>query len=354
MRVLITGICGFVGAALARELRGMVDCEVLGVDNLIRAGSHLNRAELLKLGVKVWHGDIRNASDMETLPKADWVIDAAANPSVLAGIDGRASSRQLLEHNLLGTMNLLEYCKQHGAGFLMLSTSRVYSIPALTVLPLEERNGAFRLKDNAGFPKGVTAAGVGEEFSTTAPISLYGASKLCSEALALEYAETFQFPVWINRCGVLAGAGQFGKADQGIFSYWIHSWHGRRPLKYIGFGGRGSQVRDALHPRDLATLLRKQLMEPSHGGPRTLNVAGGLENSISLSHLSHWCAKRFGQHEVIADTEPRRFDVPWLVLDSTKTNELWDWTPHIKLDAVLEEIALHAECHPDWLDVTAG
>ena len=36
--------------------------------------------------------------------------------------------------------------------------------------------------------------------------------------LILEYGECFGFPVWINRCGVLAGAGQFGKADQGIFS----------------------------------------------------------------------------------------------------------------------------------------
>ena len=49
-----------------------------------------------------------------------------------------------------------------------------------------------------------------------------GASKLASEQLILEYGNSFDFPVWINRCGVLAGAGQFGKADQGIFSYWIH------------------------------------------------------------------------------------------------------------------------------------
>jgi CDP-paratose 2-epimerase len=44
--------------------------------------------------------------------------------------------------------------------------------------------------------------------------------------------------VHINRCGVLAGAGQFGKADQGIFSFWIHSYRARRPMKYIGFEGR--------------------------------------------------------------------------------------------------------------------
>ena len=34
----------------------------------------------------------------------------------------------------------------------------------------------------------------------------------------------------------MAGAGQFGHAAQGIFSWWIHSWAARRPLAYIGFG----------------------------------------------------------------------------------------------------------------------
>ncbi|MEJ7607467.1 MAG: hypothetical protein WKF37_14675 [Bryobacteraceae bacterium] len=48
----------------------------------------------------------RIASDIDS-PAVDWIIDAAANPSVLAGIDGR-SSRQVVEHNLISTVNLLE------------------------------------------------------------------------------------------------------------------------------------------------------------------------------------------------------------------------------------------------------
>lgn len=44
-----------------------------------------NRARLRRAGAKVFHGDVRLASDMEALPDAEWVIDAAANPSVLAG-----------------------------------------------------------------------------------------------------------------------------------------------------------------------------------------------------------------------------------------------------------------------------
>jgi CDP-paratose 2-epimerase len=86
---------------------------LFGLDNFIRPGSEENRRHLQRLGVKLMHGDIRCASDFETLPPVDWVIDTSANPSVLAGTDGQTSSRQLIEHNLLGSINILEYCKRH-------------------------------------------------------------------------------------------------------------------------------------------------------------------------------------------------------------------------------------------------
>ena len=102
MKVLITGICGFVGSALARRIKAAkLEVEVFGVDNLMRSGSEANR-NLARDGIRVIHGDIRCASDVENLAAADWVIDAAANPSVLAGFDKRSSTRQLIEHNLFG------------------------------------------------------------------------------------------------------------------------------------------------------------------------------------------------------------------------------------------------------------
>src|SRR4030095_15004515 len=101
MKILITGICGFVGSSLARGfLEANSALEIVGIDNLSRAGSELNRPLLKKLGVQFVHGDIRNRSDVELLPTADWVIDAAATPSVLAGVEG-STTRQLLEHNVL-------------------------------------------------------------------------------------------------------------------------------------------------------------------------------------------------------------------------------------------------------------
>jgi CDP-paratose 2-epimerase len=348
MKVLISGICGFVGSQLARHLKESFEniC-VLGIDNLARFGSELNRIPLKRLGVQLYHGDIRMASDLEVLPNVNWVIDAAAQPSVLAGRDGKTSSRQLLEHNLFGTINLLEYCRTSCAGFILLSTSRVYSIPSLTQLPLRVASCAFALEDQHGPLLGVSAAGVGEGFSTQAPISLYGATKLASEQLAQEYSAGFDFPLWINRCSVMAGAGQFGTAEQGIFSYWIHSHCSRRPLKYLGFGGKGYQVRDALHPRDLARMIDLQIRST---GPGTLlNVSGGLPNAMSLAQLTMWCDQHFGPHSPIADGSERPYDVPWLVLDSSTASSSTTWKPQISLDKILQEIAEHATANPDWL-----
>jgi CDP-paratose 2-epimerase len=355
MRILISGVCGFVGSTLARTfVHAGKEYELLGFDNFIRPGSETNRAELKQLGVKLFHGDLRSASDLETLPPVDWVIDAAANPSVLAGVDGRTSSRQLIEHNLGGTVNMLEFCKQHRAGFVLLSTSRVYAIAPLAALTMETHDRAFRPANDLPFPPGMSAAGVGETFSTLAPLSLYGATKLASEAIALEYGETFRLPVFINRCGVLAGAGQFGRADQGIFAYWINAWLQQRPLKYIGFGGNGHQVRDCLHPRDLWPALAKQLAAPTiDAADRVANFSGGTHSAMSLRQLSDWCQENVGPHSVSSDPKPRPFDIPWMVLDSAKAARLWDWHPTTTTSAILAEIAEHARAHPQWLDVSA-
>ena len=348
MKVLISGVCGFVGSHLARYLiESHEDITIVGLDNLTRSGSETNRISLKQLGVRLFHGDTRMASDLETLPLTDWVIDAAAQPSVLAGRDGKTSSRQLIEHNLLGTINLLEYCRSSLAGLILLSTSRVYSIPALAQLPLRVESSAFTLDQGQPWPTAVGLAGVQECFSTEAPISLYGATKLASELLAQEYAIAFGMPVWINRCGVLAGAGQFGTPEQGIFSYWLHAHSKRRPLKYLGFGGGGFQVRDALHPRDLARMVDFQLNSSERG--QLLNISGGFANSMSLRQLTAWCDQRFGPHQPLADGSERPYDIPWLILDSSKAVATTTWKPQISLIQILEGIAEHVDAHPEWL-----
>ena len=347
MKILITGICGFAGASIAKTLlQSYSNLQIVGLDNFSRKGSEVNIPKLTNLGINLIRGDIRSQSDTNALPKVDWVIDCAANPSVLAGLDSKSSSRQLMEHNLIGTINLLEYCKRHKVGLILLSTSRVYSASELAALPVESSGQRFELSDCD--VDGVSTSGISESFPITAPLSLYGASKRASETLILEYGECFDFPVWINRCGVLAGAGQFGRADQGIFSFWIHSFKEKKPLRYIGFNGTGHQVRDAIHPKDLVSLLSRQMLEPDWEAPKFINLGGGIDNSMSLKELSIWCEERFGSNKIISSDEVRQMDAPWIVMDSKVAQNAWNWNIQTRLDKILDEIADHAEKNPNW------
>jgi CDP-paratose 2-epimerase len=354
-KLLISGICGFVGSCLAHALLDEdPELDLCGIDNLSRPGSPINVEPLCARGVKLLHADVRSTSDLDSIPSFEWVIDAAANPSVLGGLNGRVSSRQMLENNLYGTINLLELTRKFRGGFILLSTSRVYSVRELANLPTVVERASFHLDSSAVLPKGVTAAGITEQFSTTPPLSLYGTSKLASEIIALEYAEAFDMPVWINRCGVLAGAGQFGRPDQGIFAYWINGYLRRMPLHYIGFGGHGYQTRDCLHPCDLMPILRKQMAAGPGEQPRITNLGGGAANSMSLAQLSEWCAERFGRHNIQSDKTPRPFDIPWLVMDCSLAEQIWGWRPATKLECILDEIARHAQKHPEWLRLSAA
>ena len=57
-------------------------------------------------------------------------------------------------------MNLLEYCRERGAGLILLSSSRVYSVRDLAGLPMREEANAFKLDPAGPLPHGVTPEGI--------------------------------------------------------------------------------------------------------------------------------------------------------------------------------------------------
>jgi CDP-paratose 2-epimerase len=215
---------------------------------------------------------------------------------------------------------------------------------------MKASKNAYILDSDGPLPAGVSEAGIGAAFSTAPPVSLYGSTKLASESVSLEYSEAFGFPVWVNRCGVLAGAGQFGTPDQGIFSYWLNAHLRKRPLRYIGFDGTGRQVRDAFHPRDLAVLLERQIGCSRTGGRRIYVAGGGRKNSMSLAQLTAWCDQRFGSYLPQRDPRDRPYDIPWMIMDSADAEADFSWCPETPIEDLLEGIARHAENHPDWLE----
>lgn len=350
MKILIAGICGFVGSSIAHHiLESKPGTKIIGIDNLLRSGSWNNKQSLVNKGVHFIHGDIRLQADLNEIGPISWIIDAAAVPSVTSGLEGAFTPHQVLQHNLFGTANLAELARQRGAGIVFLSTSRVYSITQMKDVEIQTLGDRYHAVVGDDTTRGLSLLGISERFSTESPISFYGASKLACEKILMEYAEAFEMPVHINRCGVLAGAGQFARPDQGIIPFWIHSWHSRSSLKYIGFDGRGLQVRDCLHPRDLAELVLLQIEKGSFVPHPILNVSGGMNNSFSLKELSEWCYERLGSHTVESSPENRKYDVPWLVLDSSAAKRVWGWTPSISKKDIFSEVATFAENNPDWV-----
>lgn len=342
-RYLVTGGCGFVGSRMCLGLRAhQPQAEIVAFDNLRRRGSEINLADLSVAGVTVVHGDIRVAADLDDLEGTfDVVIDAAAEPSVHAGTTG--SPRYVIDTNLGGTVNLLEFARRRANTFVLLSTSRVYAIEALRSIHTTEGDTRFKVDAAQDLP-GVGPEGISEEFPTTGARSYYGASKLASELLAQEYAAASHLNVIVNRCGVLAGAGQFGKVDQGVVALWVAAHIYGRPLTYIGFGGTGKQVRDVLHPQDLLGLTLKQVeMAPALSG-EVFNVGGGPLVSVSLQELTALCRDRTGNEVAIAPVpDTASVDVPVFITDTARVRHATGWMPSLDAQAIVDDVATWIE-----------
>lgn len=335
-RVLITGGAGFVGANLAIALARQSEWEIIALDNLKRRGSELNLPRLREAGVAFVHGDVRQREDLRELGALDAVVEASAEPSALAGIGG--SPAYVVDTNLLGAYHCLDLARTTGAQFVFFSTSRVYPVAALNAIRYEEGASRFELSPEQELP-GVSLAGISEAFPLDGARTLYGTSKLSAELLIAEYAASYGVRAVVNRCGVIAGAWQMGKVDQGVFTFWLMAHFFHRKLRYIGYGGSGKQVRDLLHVGDLADLVRDQLERPDHWAGVTANVGGGPRVSLSLREATDICTDLTGNRiEIAREPEERPGDVPLYLSDCTALKEKTPWQPRRDAHQILADI----------------
>jgi CDP-paratose 2-epimerase len=337
MRILITGGAGFVGANLGISLAARhPDWELVAYDNLYRRGSELNLPRLEKAGVRFVQGDVRSPDELMGIDRIDALIECSAEPSVMAGADGETA--YTVHTNLIGAYNCLELARRDGAFMVFLSTSRVYPVEPQLRLRLEESPTRFELADEQDVP-GASASGISETFPIAGARTLYGTTKLAAELLIEEYRAGFGVPAVVDRCGVIAGPWQMGKVDQGVFTYWMLAHHFRNPLKYIGFGGGGKQVRDLLHVEDLVDLVERQLLDPQMWDGRTVNVGGGRECSLSLFEATEACRELTGNEVPIEPVEETRVgDVPVYISDCTKLFGLDEWRPRRAARRILADI----------------
>lgn len=336
-QILITGGAGFVGSAMALSLKKKYpNYQIFILDNLKRRGSELNLPRLKEAGIVFIHGDIRNKEDFDELPKIDCIIEASAEPSVLAGID--STPDYLINTNLNGTINCLNFAVKNKSDFVFLSTSRIYPIETIEAATFFETATRFELSENQTI-HGLSANGISEQLPLDKYRSLYGTTKLASELFIQEYKQFFGLKTVINRCGVLTGPWQMGKIDQGVMVLWVAKHFWKQQLGYFGYGGKGKQVRDILHVNDLFRLVDWQIHNMDAVNGAVYNTGGGREISVSLCELTALCEDITGNKIPIKEVpENRAADIRIYITDNSKVTQETGWKPNISVKQIVQEI----------------
>ena len=327
MKILITGGCGFVGSNIAIYLKKkMKKAKIFSLDNLIRRGSLINRNRLNRYKIKNFKVNIEKYDKIKKLPKFNLIIDCCAEPAIEAS---KKNPDRVFKTNLLGTYNILKKCVTDKSNIIFLSSSRVYSINKLLDL-IKDLN----LKKNIKINKKID-----ENFETRSASSLYGFTKLASEKLIKEFFFKTNLKYIINRFGVIAGPWQFGKQDQGFVSLWMGKHFFKKKLSYIGFGGRGFQVRDILHIQDACEIIFLQIKRLKKINNTVFNIGGGHKNMISLKKLTLKCEK-LTNNKIHISKVPKTsvLDVPYFVTDNTKISNFYNWKPSLSVDMLLNDI----------------
>ena len=196
MKIMITGVAGFIGSALALRLLARGD-SVYGVDNLNDYYDvTLKEARLRRLtGHKNFTFDkldIADRAGMEKLFKREQ-FDAVMNLAAQAGVRYSIENPYAyIDANVVGFCNVLEGCRHSGVKHLVFaSSSSVYG--ANTRLPFSEH-------DNVDHP-----------------VSLYAATKKANELMAHSYAHLYKLPCTGLRFFTVYGP--WGRPDMALFKF---------------------------------------------------------------------------------------------------------------------------------------
>ena len=316
MSVLITGVAGFLGAALARVFLDRGD-HVTGIDNLNNyydVGLKKARLNTLKEGngVSFLRLDISRRDDIENLfanSSFDLVLHLAAQAGVRHSIENPTA---YIDANLVGFGNILEGCRQHDVPQLVYaSSSSVYG--GNTKLPFAESDQVDH------------------------PVSLYAATKKANELMAHAYSNLYG----LGAAGLrfFTVYGPWGRPDMALFTFTRNILagesipvynHGQmsRDFTYIDDIVEGVvRVIDAL-PRDL---IRKNLKHESEVAPHQIyNVGYGAR--VQLMDFIAALENCLG-HEAKLDFLPiQKGEVLATEADVTKLESDFGYRPQVKIE----------------------
>ena len=296
MRVVVTGGAGFIGRWVVKELldRGHT---VLPVDNLVQ-GSTDNLAELEGRPnlEPLLVADIRDPNGpRHWLAGADAVAHLAASISVQDSIDDPTTT---FDNDVVGTFNVLEAARKHGARVLFMSTCMVYNL--------------------ATAPEGIS------ETHPTVPASPYAASKLAGEALTLSYHHAYGLPTTVIRPFNTYGPFQRSVGEGGVVAIFT-----RRSLlgEELRIYGDGTQTRDLLYVEDCARFVCDALVSDAVNG-RVLNAGTGAD--VTVNDLAAAIEPDASSIVHVAHIHPQS-EIAVLRCDSRLAREVLGWRAEVPL-----------------------
>ncbi|VVB98114.1 L-arabinose 1-dehydrogenase (NAD(P)(+)) [uncultured archaeon] len=287
MKILVTGGAGFIGSHLVDALLSKGhQVEVL---DSFASSSPAN----VPRGVKVHKADIRKRLDPSAFEGCGAVFHLAADPNVKTSAE---NARENFDINATGTFNVLDACREAGAGrFVFTSTSTVYGKAEIMPTP---------------------------ESHPTIPASNYGASKLAGEAYCSSFAATYGI-----KATVLRFANIFGeRSTHGVmFDFYQKLKKDPQRMEILG---NGKQNKSYLHVSDCVSAMLL-CFEKQPGSFGIYNV--GSEEQRTVDRIASLVASELGVRPGFTYTGGEggwKGDVSAMLLDVKKMKSL-GWKPAV-------------------------
>ena len=224
MRILVTGVAGFIGMHVTLRLLNDGH-EVAGLDNLNDYYDvSLKQARLDHIGSPnqfAFHKlDLADRDGINTLFtefRPEIVINLAAQAGVRYSLENPHS---YIDSNIIGFTNILEACRHHEVGHLIYASS----------------SSVYGLNEDMPFHEGQ---------NVDHPLALYGATKKANELLAHSYSHLFGLPTTGLRFFTVYGP--WGRPDMALFKFTDAIVNGRP----IDIYNHGQMIRDFTYIDDI-------------------------------------------------------------------------------------------------------
>lgn len=310
-RVLITGGAGFIGSHLVDALIDLGN-QVIVIDNLISSTKDYIQPHIDSKAVHFIEADIRDKEAMKSIEgQIDYIFHFAADPDVRESVHAPLTS---FDHNVKGTMNLLELGRQKEIkGFIFASS------------------GGTLYGDVETFPI--------KETDLLKPISPYGASKAAGEMYISAYANSYQFKAVSLRLANIFGE----RSNHGVTYEFFHRLS-KNPTE-LDILGDGQQRKSYLHVSDCvkAAIVVADTIESQTKYYDYYNV--GSEDWITVDALARDLERVMGlkavQHTFQGGKKGWVGDVHLLLLSIEKIKVL-GWAPVLSFTEGLKK-------YVDWM-----